>query len=388
VGNSPCGKGNGTAGIFDFTHSGVWWNFGKTRNKGVRMDKALKTKLALSDVRAFNETMQKYKVNARILARNNAEARANCKVYPASCCIYSISLFGSSKFEDVLRFERELRSNIATGRKAIGMYEKSFSIRFDMEPFLTLEVDGPPGYILDYEPFQVATWQAPVGQIYTIEGATPMVYSLEKHYQTLVAAVSGHGKSYLLRNCVTGLLASSSPKELELLCIDFKNTDLVSYKNMPHCTAFAYRQEEAEAIVQNLRSEVEARIENDKFVLKKRVLLVIDEGAELNKTLDGTLASIMKMGRSLGVHVLIATQHPTAKQIGEQTARSFTHRFVGRVDSAQSAFFASGIASSGAEFLRKPGSFLYVYGGQIERFQTFNLTLEKEVELLKMRKRK
>lgn len=352
------------------------------------MDPKLKTKLALADVGAFNKTMATYGVQARILMRNNEEARANCKIFPASCCIYLVHIYGTAKFEDVWKYERELKAEVARWRKATGFYDKNLSLRFDSEPFLTLEIDGPPGYLLEYDPVPVGEWQAPVGHVYTIEGAQPMVYDLRKHYQTLVAAVSGHGKSYLLRNCVTGLVHSTTPKELSLRCIDFKNTDLLPYKGLPHCNAFAYRTEDANAIIEELRLEIDKRIEDDKFVLKQRILLVIDEGAELDKAMDGTLASIMKMGRSLGVHVLIATQHPTAKQIGEQIARSFTHRFVGRVDSAQSAFFASGVADSGAQLLRKPGSFLYVFGGQIERFQTFNLTEDKERDLLKTRKKK
>ena len=352
------------------------------------MEQKLKNALALADVTAFNKTMATYNVKARIFTRTKEEARANCKVYPASCCIYSISLLGNGKFEDVFRYENELRAAIARQRKSAGFYDKRMSLRFDMEPFLTLEVDGPPGYKLEYAAQDVLPYQAHIGQNYTIEGAAPMIYDLSVHHQTLVAAVSGHGKSYLLRNCVTGLVHNTSPKELKLLCIDFKNTDLVAYKHLPHCGAFAFKAEDAELIISNLREEVDRRINDEKFVIKQRILLVIDEGAELDKSQDATLASIMKMGRSLGIHVLIATQHPTAKQIGELIARSFTHRFVGRVDSAGSAFFASGIADSGAELLRKLGSFLYVYGGQIERFQTFDLTPEKEKELLKTRKRK
>lgn len=352
------------------------------------MDRKLKNALATADVTAFNKTMATYKVQARILTRTVEEARENCKIYPASCCIYSITLLGSGKFEDVFRFERELRANIAKARKAVGFYDKLMSLRFDTEPFLTLEVDGPPGYKLEYAAEDLEAFQAHIGQNYTIEGAAPMVYDLKVHHQTLVAAVSGHGKSYLLRNCITGLVRNTSPKELKILGIDFKNTDLVAYKSLPHFGDFAYKDEEAESIILGLREEVERRISDEKFVIKQRILLVIDEGAELDKGMDAPLASIMKMGRSLGIHVLIATQHPTAKQIGELTARSFTHRFVGRVDSAGSAFFASGIAGTGAELLRKPGSFLYVYGGQIERFQTFDLTPEKEKELLKTRKKK
>lgn len=352
------------------------------------MNGAEKFRLAQGDVLAFNTTMKNYGVNARIQIRNEEEARENCKVFPASCCIYRIQVFGSTSFDNVIRYEKEVRAAIASQRKKMGYFEKYFSIRFDMEPFFTLEVDGPPGFILDYENIDAGEYQAPIGQTFTIDGMQPLLYNLNVHHQTLVAAVSGHGKSQLLKNCVTGLISSTPQSKIELLCIDFKNTDLVPYKHLPHCKAFAFRTEDANAIIAELREEVDRRIDDDKFVIKKRTLLVIDEGAELDKSVDDTLASIMKMGRSLGVHVLMATQHPTAAQIGQKTARAFTHRFVGRVDSAQSAFFASGVADSGAELLRKQGSFLAVYGGQVERFQTFYLSPEREKELIKNRRKK
>jgi hypothetical protein len=50
---------------------------------------------------------------------------------------------------------------------------------------------------------------------------------------------------------------------------------------------------------------------------------------------------------------------------------------VGRVDNANAAIWAAGAAGTGAETLKKVGSFLYVYGGSVERFQTF---YKKEVE--------
>ena len=59
------------------------------------------------------------------------------------------------------------------------------------------------------------------------------------------------------------------------------------------------------------------------------------------KRFDEPVASLMKLGRSMGFNVIAATQHPTAKQIGEQVARSFTHRFVGRVESNNAARWAS-----------------------------------------------
>lgn len=344
------------------------------------MDGKQRAKLALADAGAFNVTMHRYGVKAAIRIGNQAELKENCKVFVESCCIYRVTVYDQTTFDNVLKYEKEIRAAIATARKNLGYFDKYISLRFDSEPFLTLEVDSPPGFILDYEKIPLKPFQSAIGKIYTIDGTTPMLYDLTVHHQTLVAAVSGHGKSQLLKNCLTGLLGNTPTSKIDLRCIDFKNSDLVLYKR--HASAFAFRNDDANDIIENLRLEVEGRIEEASRKPKQRILLVVDEGAELDKVNDEKLASIMKMGRSLGVHVLFATQHPTAAQVGQKIARAFTHRFVGRTDTAQSALFASGVAQSGAELLRKPGSFLYVFGGQIERFQSYFLSEAMEESFL------
>lgn len=333
------------------------------------MDGKEKARLALSDAAAFNTTMHRYGVKAIVQVSTQKQLRENCKVFPESCCIYRITVYDQTKFDDVMKYEKEIRAAVAVGRKALGLFDKYVSLRFDVEPFLTLEIDSPPNFVLEYEAIPTKEYQAAIGKTFTIDGAAPMLYDLAVQYQTLVAAVSGHGKSILLKNCLAGLLKSTPPNHLDLRCIDFKNSDLVEYRS--RASAFAYRADDANAIIENLKIEVEERIEAAQGKPQKRILLVVDEGAELDKANDSKLASIMKMGRSLGVHVLFATQHPTAAQVGEKIARAFTHRFVGRTDTAQSALFAAGLAQTGAETLRKPGSFLYVFGGQVQRFQTF-----------------
>lgn len=344
------------------------------------MDGKQKARIALADAGAFNLTMQRYGVKAMIRISNQEELRSNCKVFVESVCIYRVLVYDQTTFDNVVKFEKEIRAAIATGRKKLGYFDKYISLRFDTEPFLTLEVDSPPGFILPYQNTPQKTFQSAIGNIYTIDAVTPMVYDLNVQHQTLVAAVSGHGKSQLLKNCLTGLLANTPRENLDLRCIDFKNSDLIQYKKFS--TAFAFRELDANTIIENLFQDVEQRIESASKKHKKKILLAIDEGAELDKANDEKLASIMKMGRSLGVHVLFATQHPTAAQVGQKIARAFTHRFVGRTDTGQSALFASGVAGSGAELLRKTGSFLYVFGGQIERFQSYFMTEEMEDDIL------
>lgn len=328
-------------------------------------------KLALTDIAAFNKVMRQYGIEASIMARSGEELRENCKIFPASCCIYRVSVFGRTDFSNVMKYEREILSAIAAERKKIGYFDKNISLRFDMEPFFTLEVDSPPGNILEFENIPVREWQSAIGKTFSIDGDAPFIYDLRTHHQSLIAAVSGHGKSQLLKNCVTGLLQSTKPDRLQLYCIDFKNTDLVGFRHVPHSKGFAFQAGEANDILGRIKQALEQRIKQDSFKIDSRILLVIDELAEIDKKKDEQIASIMKMGRSFGIHVLAATQHPTSAQIGQKTARSFTHRMVGRVDSANAALWATGTAGSGAELLKKAGSFLYAFGGSVERFQTF-----------------
>lgn len=348
------------------------------------MDGTTKARLAVADANSFTRVMRRMGVSAIIPAASQRQLRESCSVYPAACCIYKIKTFGATSFSDILKFEREVRAEIASGRKALGVYDKNMSVRFDAEPFLTIEVDPPAGYFLDApDNLQHNLWSSQVGEAFQIDGASPMIYSLSTHYQTLVAAISGHGKSVLVRNCLLGLFQSSTPEQLHTYLIDFKNDDLAKFKSVKHVKGFAWRESEAADMVAAIRTEVDNRIAQNDYKLKSRVLLVVDEGAELDKSLDDPISSIMKMGRSLGVHVLFATQYPTAAQIGVKTARAFTHRFVGRVDNASSALWASGVSGSGAESLKKPGSFLSIFGGQINRFQTYRYDAMLEENIIK-----
>lgn len=347
------------------------------------MDSTAKGKLALLDAKAFNAVMLRYSVDAVVPVGSPKAMREHCKVFPAGGCFYHVKVMGSTKFNDVMRLEREVKAEIAAERKRQGLYERTMSVRFNSEPFLVLEVDPPPGFDLLYEPLPLQPLQAAVGMTFGIDGAFPMLYDLNVHHQTLVAAVSGHGKSRLLRNCVSGIARTTGPDKVKLSLIDFKNDDLSKFQYLPHTISYAWRTEEANSTIYAIRDEVEKRIaQNGKRKKNKsfpdKHLLVIDEGAELDKELDDTLASIMKLGRSLGVHVLLATQYPTSAQIGQKVSQAFTHRMVGRVSSASSAAWATGMGESGAELLRKQGSFLYVFGGEITRFQTFNLTEAQE----------
>lgn len=326
-------------------------------------------RLASVEAVAFNLTMMAHGVKAWIDISNPTSARESIKVFPEAVIIYTIDIEPGQSFSKVFSLKDEVTAAIARARMKSGFSIKDLSIRFDNNPLPTLEVDTPPGFrvlpnITESEPYTSI-----IGTSYSVVGREYFEFNLTKHHQTLVAAMSGHGKSVLLTRIAKGLMYSTPPSLLSLYVIDFKNDDLVFTDERTHTKLFAYDEFGADEIINALTFEKQRRKSEG---WNKRIVLLIDELAELPKKFDEPVASLMKMGRSMGINVIAATQHPTAKQIGEQIARSFTHRFVGRVESSVAARWATGIEASGAELLKKPGSFLYCFGGDTTRLQVFN----------------
>jgi S-DNA-T family DNA segregation ATPase FtsK/SpoIIIE len=153
----------------------------------------------------------------------------------------------------------------------------------------------------------------------------------------LVAGTTGAGKSELLQTLVAGLATSSPPDELNVVLVDYKGgaafrdcralphtvglvTDLDA-----HLTERALRSLQAELKRrEHLLSEAGAKDIGDYIEARERTLgdlaplprlvIVIDEFAslalELPDFLKG-LVGIAQRGRSLGVHLVLATQRPT-----------------------------------------------------------------------------
>ncbi len=326
-------------------------------------------KLASVEAVAFNLTMMAHGVKAYINITTPQSAASSIKIFPEALIIYTIDIEVGQSFSKVFSLEDEVKAAIAKARLRSGFSLENLSIRFDNNPLPTLEVDTPPGWRLESKKMATVPFTSLIGTTYSVIGREWFDFDLTKQHQTLIAAMSGHGKSVLLSTIALGLSKSTMPLNLSFHVIDFKNDDLLFLRDMNHTIQYAYDEEGAEEIIQFLSREKEKR-KNEKWT--KRRLLLIDELAELPKKFDEPVASLMKMGRSMGINVVAATQHPTAKQIGEQIARSFTHRFVGRVESSNAARWATGIEASGAELLKKPGSFLYCFGGDATRLQVLS----------------
>lgn len=142
----------------------------------------------------------------------------------------------------------------------------------------------------------------------------------------LVAGTTGAGKSELLRTLVAALAARAGPDSVTFLLIDFKGGSAFdACARLPHVVGVVTDLDSGLA-ARALRC-LEAELRHREAVLRTagvadlaerpqllpRLVVVVDEFATLRAELPGfvdALVDVARRGRSLGVHLVLATQRP------------------------------------------------------------------------------
>jgi len=190
----------------------------------------------------------------------------------------------------------------------------------------------------------------------------------------LVSGTTGSGKTVLLQTMILSLAMMNRPEELGLVLIDPKGSAFRLFEGLPQLSRGVIREaREAEETLERVVGLMEKRGERGRM-RGPRVVLVIDELADLLMTggreLQERLTRLLQRGRGAGIHVVAATQKPTASVLGSLVKANFPVRLVGRVTSATDARVASGWSGTGAERLEGRGDFVAVAEGKVTRFQT------------------
>jgi hypothetical protein len=106
---------------------------------------------------------------------------------------------------------------------------------------------------------------------------------------------------------------------------------------------------------------------------RPHVVLFIDELADLvmtgGKKAQVAITRLTQRGREVGIHVVAATQKPSAATLGPLMKANFPVRLVGKVASRSDARVASGRYDTAAERLAGRGDFVAVAEGKVKRFQ-------------------
>ncbi len=149
----------------------------------------------------------------------------------------------------------------------------------------------------------------------------------------LVAGTTGSGKSEFLRSLTSALALSYPPDRINFLFVDFKGgSGLGPLTGLPHCVGMLtdLSSHELERYLQSLRAEIRFREEVLAAVQAPdlasyratpagiasplpHLMIVIDEFRMLVEDAPEALRELMRIaaiGRSLGIHLIMATQRP------------------------------------------------------------------------------
>jgi S-DNA-T family DNA segregation ATPase FtsK/SpoIIIE len=208
------------------------------------------------------------------------------------------------------------------------------------------------------------------------ESGVPLLLRLDSPdvAHVLVAGTTGSGKTALMRTVLVSLAMHNHPGRLQMVLIDPKRRGFAALADLPHVwRAQGIVQEVAQvtAVLEALLEEM-ARRDRTRQSLP-RLVVALDELADLlvtgGKPVAEALTRLTQRGREAGIHVVAATQRPSAALVGGLMKANFPLRLVGSVVSPEDAKVAAGVAGTEAERLLGRGDFLLVAKGQVIRFQ-------------------
>ena len=195
----------------------------------------------------------------------------------------------------------------------------------------------------------------PGGQVYTLFS------DMAKQPHLLIAGATGSGKSVVVNGIIYNLL-HKGPNDAQLILIDPKRVELVQWRKMPHCIAYASEPDNMlSALYQALKVTEERYQGMQRRGLRTydggHVYVIIDELADLmttqKKAVLPVLQRLCQIGRAAHVHVIACTQCPLREIIPTAVKVNFDARVALRTRSAQDSRNILGF--TGCEILPRYG---------------------------------
>ena len=204
----------------------------------------------------------------------------------------------------------------------------------------------------------------------------------------LVAGASNSGKSVFLGALILSLIYKYSPDELRLILIDPKKTEFVLYNNLPHLMIneiitdvnktvqslnwaigemnrryglFEQMSRSGKYVV-NLDQYNEQLEKNDRL---PKIVIIIDELADLmlaaKKDIEDRVQNLTQKARAAGIHLIVATQRPSADVITGVIKSNLSTRIAFAVPTEVDSRVI--LDQGGAQKLLGMGDFLYTMPG-------------------------
>ena len=208
----------------------------------------------------------------------------------------------------------------------------------------------------------------------------------------LIAGTTGSGKSELIQTLVVSLAAHFPPDQLAFMLIDYKGGGTgQAFAGLPHLAGTISNLDEslAKRALVALKTEVEKRQHifnkyqithiddylklyraGNAYEVLPRLVIIVDEFAELAKSMTDflpELVSIARVGRSLGVHLILATQKP-AGVVNDQIWSNARFKLCLKVQDVGDS--KEMLKKPDAAFLTRPGR-AYIMVGHDEMYEQF-----------------
>lgn len=268
----------------------------------------------------LSKTLQAYKVDAVV---------KDCRMTPLAAMFDVIPGAGVSiKAFRTLRSELELwlASPVEIMETGSDTYTIGIAIKnWNESPTVGLRE------ILESDAFKKNDYELPIAAGVNVMGK-PFVFDLAAQTHLLIAGTTGSGKSVFLNDLIMSLIYSKGPEEVKFAMVDPKRVELCAYNSIPHMLMPVISEtKKAMALMNWIDAEMDDRYQKfaDAGVRKledynakvsgiklPRIVIVVDEYMEMMfkapKELENHISRISRMARAAGIHLVLATQRPSA----------------------------------------------------------------------------
>ena len=238
-------------------------------------------------------------------------------------------------------------------------------------------------------------------------GGRNVIGDIERLPHVLIAGTTGSGKSVCTNSLIISLLYKSTPDEVRFIMVDPKMVELAPYNGIPHLLIPVVTDPKKAAgalqwavfeMMKRYKTFSECGVKKlEEFNRLARstegmetlpsVVVVIDELADLMlvaaKEVEESICRVAQMGRAAGVHLVIATQRPSADVITGLMKANIPSRIAFAVASSLESRII--LDNTGAEKLVGKGDMLYapLGGGKPQRVQGCFISPEEIEEVVR-----
>ena len=228
---------------------------------------------------------------------------------------------------------------------------------------------------------------------------------LTKLPHLLIAGTTGSGKSGCVNCIISSILLRSTPAQVRMIMIDPKKVELSHYDRIPHLLVpVVTNMKDAAGVLHNVVKEMEDRYElmeldrarslSEMNKTRARrgesplpyILLVIDELADLMmaspQEVEDYVIRLAQKSRAVGIHLVVATQRPSADVITGMIKANIPSRIAFAVSSQTDSRVILDV--NGAETLLGMGDMLFkpLGSSHIQRVQGAYITEEEIARLV------